>query len=73
MVNGFVGGLGVEGFAGFVACSPNAEARTRAIAKRKRVESGRFCFIFFDDFLGDGDKLNNQNALSDQNRNSNGL
>jgi hypothetical protein len=51
MVNGFVGGSGVEGFAGLVACSPNAEARTRAITKRKRVENGRFCFIFFVYFL----------------------
>jgi hypothetical protein len=44
-------GSGVEEFAGLVACSPNAEARTRAIARRKRVESSRFWFIVFGDFL----------------------
>jgi hypothetical protein len=44
-------GSGVEEFAGLVACSPNPEARTRAIAKRKRVETCRFWFIVFGDFL----------------------
>lgn len=70
MVNCCGKSSGVEEFGGLVACSPDAEARTRAIAKRMRVESSRFWFIVFGDFPGDAVKLNNQNTLSDENRNS---
>lgn len=50
MANWLVGVLG-EVFAETVAWAPNAEARTSAIARRKKVESDRLCFILLADFL----------------------
>jgi hypothetical protein len=51
IVNCFVAETGVAGFAGLVACSPNAEVRKKTIAKKVSFDSNEDCFIVTVDFL----------------------